>query len=58
MLLSSKLTGNTKKKRSLYMYVNLSRLKHEIQHGTKILNEGHSKTTPAENLKYSGIYCG
>jgi len=57
MLLSSKLTENAKEKGPC-VYLNLSRPKHEIQHGAKILNEGHSKTTQAENMKYSRIYCG
>lgn len=44
-------------KRPLCVHLNLSKSKHEIQHGMKILNEGHSKTTQAENFKYLGIYC-
>lgn len=39
------------------MHLNLSKSKHELQHGIKILNEGHSKTTQAKNFKYLGIYC-
>lgn len=56
MLLSSKLTGNNNtKKKGPCVYLNLSRPKHDLQHGTKILNEGQNKTIQAENLKYLGF---
>lgn len=38
-------------KRPLFVHLNLSKSKHEIQHGMKILNEGHSKTTRQKTSK-------
>lgn len=50
------INGKHQEKRPLCVHLNLSKSKLEIQHGMKILNEGHSKTTQAENFKYLGIY--